>query len=396
MQLSLGAFTAFILTFSLSAHAQVQSTANSSVRALGMGDAFTALADDSSSLFYNPAGLARVRGINWKVFSLHAGASGLEAYNKIKDLNSSGGGNELSDTIGKLYGDHVWSGVGGESIFTMPMIGFGVYNHTDALIKVDNPVYPALQTDVINDYGYTAGLGVPLGPFVQAGINLRYVKRMGARLPLGASLIADLDMDKLKGRVTGWGVGYAADTGVNLILPAPFFTATLSAVWKNMGKTIYKSSNTAQVLPSDDNNITLGAALKFDTPVLSIAPAIDFQNLNRTDIQLARKLNFGIELGLPLVDIRGGFREGYYTAGAGVNMGLFRVDVATYGVELGAYPGQIEDRRYVAEFTMELGVGNFSASGSNSTPGNSGSASGSGGSNSNRSVWGSGRLKQRR
>lgn len=393
MQLSITAVAALILTFAVSAHAQVQSALNSSVRALGMGDAYTALADDASALSYNPAGLARVRGLNWKVFSIHAGASGLEAYNKIKDLNNSGSGSGLSDTIDKLYGDHVWSGIGGESVFYMPMLAVGVYNRTDALIKVDNPVYPALYTEVINDYGYTAGIGVPLGPFMQAGMNLRYIKRTGARLPLGASLLADLDMDKLKDRVTGWGTGYAADTGVNIVLPAPFFTATLSAVWKNMGKTNFKSDNLTQVLPSDDNNITLGAALKFDTPLLSIAPAVDFQNLNRTDIQLARKLNLGIEIGLPLVDIRGGFREGYYTAGAGVNLGLFRVDVATYGVELGAYPGQIEDRRYVAEFTMELGVGNFSASGSNSKDGANGS---SGSSGSSKSIWGSRRLKQRR
>jgi len=44
-------------------HAHAISTLNSSVRALGMGDAFTAMADDSSALFYNPAGLARVSGI---------------------------------------------------------------------------------------------------------------------------------------------------------------------------------------------------------------------------------------------------------------------------------------------------------------------------------------------
>lgn len=391
MQLSLVAFAAIILASPV--HAQVQSAMNSSVRALGMGDAYTALADDASSLSYNPAGLARVRGLNWRVFSVHAGASGIEAYNKIKDLNSSGDGSGLADKIDQLYGDHVWTGIGGESVFYMPMLAVGLYNRTDALIKVDNPVYPQLYMEAINDYGYTAGIGVPLGPFMAAGLNLRYIKRTGARLPLGASLLADLDMDKLKDRVTGWGTGYAADTGVNVVLPAPFFTATLSAVWKNMGKTVFKSENLTQVLPSDDNNITLGAALKFDTPLLSIAPAVDFQNLNRTDIQLARKLNLGIEIGLPLVDIRGGFREGYYTAGAGVNLGLFQVDVATYGVELGAYPGQIEDRRYVAEFTMELGVGNFSASGSNSKDG--GGANGSS-SASSKSIWGSRRLKQRR
>jgi hypothetical protein len=90
------------------------------------------------------------------------------------------------------------------------------------------------------------------------------------------------------------------------------------------------------------------------------------------------------------LDIRGGFREGYYTLGAGVNLGLFRVDAATYGVELGDYPGQIEDRRYVVQFSMELGIGNFSATGANS------SGSGSSGSRSN-SLWGGGgHLKQRR
>ncbi len=392
MQLPVKCLAGFILIFAFKAQAVEQSSLHSSVRALGMGDAYTALADDSSSLFYNPAGLARVSGINWKIFSLHAGASGLDAYNKIKDLDS-GSSSEFSEAIKKLYGEHVWTGIGGESVFTMPMIGFGIYNHSEALIKVDNPVYPQINTNVINDYGYVVGLGVPLGPFLQAGMNLRYVKRQGATLPFGASFIADLDPDKIYSRLTDWGVGYGMDTGVNLVIPAPFFSATLSAVWKNMGGITYRSDNPNTVLPSDQNEINLGAALKFDTPLLSIAPAVDFRNVNRTDIQLARKLNLGIEIGLPLLDIRGGFREGYYTAGAGVNLGLFRVDVATYGVELGAYPGQIEDRRYVAEFTMEIGIGNFTATGSRGSGAN-GSAAGS--NSSSKSFWGGRKLKQRR
>ncbi len=74
----------FLLFFiHLAAQAEPTSTANSSVRALGMGDAYTALADDESALFYNPAGLARVRGINWKIFGVGAGASGLTAASKI-------------------------------------------------------------------------------------------------------------------------------------------------------------------------------------------------------------------------------------------------------------------------------------------------------------------------
>lgn len=75
-----------LLFIDLVAQAEPTSTANSSVRALGMGDAYTALANDESALFYNPAGLARVRGINWKIFGVGAGASGLTAASKVSAL----------------------------------------------------------------------------------------------------------------------------------------------------------------------------------------------------------------------------------------------------------------------------------------------------------------------
>lgn len=375
-----------------SAHAET-STMNSSVRALGMGDAFTALADDSSALFYNPAGLARVRGINLKIFSLHAGASGLEAYNKIKDLDSSDQ-QAYANALRDLYGENVWSGLGGSTALTLPMFGFAIYDHADALIRVENPVYPEINTNVINDYGYVAGFGVPLGPFVHVGSNLRYVKRSGARMPYGASLVADLDSDKIYSKLTNWGKGYGADLGVNFVLPAPFFTATVSGVWRNVGGMSFKSDDPNTHIPSEKNDIGVGVALNFNTPLLSIAPAVDVRYLNREDLQLTRKLNFGIEVGIPLLDIRGGFHEGYYTAGLGVNMGLFKVDVATYGVELGDYPGQIEDRRYVLEVTMELGLGGFSAMGGSSD--SKGSSSGGANSGRSKSIWGAGRLKQRR
>lgn len=393
MQLSLTTLAVFILISILPAavRAEPTSTMNSTARALGMGDAYTALSDDSSALFYNPAGLARVTGINWKVFSLHAGASGMEAYEKIRGLNSDDQSG-YSDAIEELYGEHVWSGLGGETVFTMPMIGFGIYNHGEALIKIDNPVYPEIYTNVINDYGYVLGFGAPVAPFLHLGLDLKYIKRTGARVPYGASYIADLNPDTIASNITGWGVGYGADAGMNFVIPAPFFEATVAAVWRNIGGLKFRSENPATVIPGEDNDITLGVGLKFDTPLLSVAPAFDFRYLNRTDLQLMRKINFGIEIGIPLLDIRGGFREGYYTAGLGVNLGLFRVDVATYGVELGDYPGQIEDRRYMLEFTMELGVGNFSATGASGSKGGSGSAGG----NKSKSFWGGRKLKQRR
>lgn len=374
------------------------STLNSSVRALGMGDAYSAIVDDSSALFYNPAGLARVSGLNFKVFSVRAGGSGYEAIQDMQDLNSDTS-TGFSSAIANLYGEKVWTGVGGEMAFSMPMFGFMIYDHADALVKIDNPVFPEIYTSVINDYGFAAGFGAPLGPFLQAGIALKYIKRTGARLPFGASFLADLDADAIYSNVTGWGKGYGVDSGINVVLPAPFFTATLSAVWRNMGEISFRSDNPDSLVPNEPNDLTLGLGMVFNLPLLTVAPALDFRYLNDPDLQLTRKINFGIEIGLPLIDIRGGFHEGYYTAGVGVNLGLFQVDAATYGVELGDYPGQIEDRRYAVEFTMELGIGNFTATGGKPTGGRttSGDSSSSSGGKS-KSIWGGGgrRLKQRR
>jgi hypothetical protein len=390
--LSVRSLTAlFLLFFAARAFAWETSTLNSSVRALGMGDAYTALADDESSFFYNPAGLARVRGLNLRIFDVDAGVSGVSAYNKIRDIQG-GSGSTLADSISGLYGEHVWTGVGGDSFFTMPMFGFGVYDHAGALMQVNNPVYPQMHTKVINDYGYVMGVGVPAG-LLHMGMDLKYIKRMGTDTILGPAAVADLQSSNITSQFTGWGVGYGADLGANVVIPAPFFRAVLSAAWKNVGGITFKSANGTDI-PSEPNNITLGAGLKFDTPLLSVAPAVDVNYLNDGNLQLTRKINFGVEIGLPLIDLRGGFHEGYYTAGLGVNMGLFRVDAATYGVELGAYPGQSEDRRYVLQFTMQLGVGSFSADGSSKS--GSGGKNGRSANSTSDSIWGGKRLKQRR
>ena len=354
-----------------------------------MGDAYTALADDDSSLFYNPSGLARVKGLNWKVFDVDAGASGVQAYQKFENLKSSSSGSGFANELDNFYGDHVWTGVGGESIFTMPMVGVGVYDHAQATVQLDNPVYPQMHTRIINDYGYVMGVGVPVAPVLLVGADVKYIKRTGTDSTYGPSFLADLQPSDITSNLTGWGIGYGADLGVTALVPAPFFTASFAAAWKNIGNTTF-TSQTGTPIPMEEANLTLGAALKFDTPFLSISPDVDFIYLNDPTLQLTRKINFGVEIGLPLLDIRGGFHEGYYTAGIGVNLGLFRVDAATYGVELGDYPGQIEDRRYVLQFTMQVDVGNFSA-----IPNDKKNSNGSSSSDSS-SIWGGSSLKQRR
>ena len=79
-------------------------------------------------------------------------------------------------------------------------------------------------------------------------------------------------------------------------------------------------------------------------------------------MQLGKKVNMGVEFSWPLIDVRAGFHQGYYTLGTSFDLWVMRIDAATYGVELGEFPGQLEDRRYMVQVTFEFGIdpGNFS------------------------------------
>lgn len=370
-----------ILCCGTAAHGSEIFQASGSVRALGMGNAYAPVVRDADSLFYNPAGLAQIGGVNWTIFDLIVGASGVEVADKLQNLQGAG---TFADTVRDLYGERVWASGKGKSAITLPFFGFAVYNHLDASLDVNNPVYPNMDIAVVNDFGYAMGAGFPILPMLHVGATIRRIKRTGARAPFGPSFIASLDPDSIAANIEKEGTGYAADLGINLKVPGPV-APTLSFVWRNVGKTKFSSSTELGAPPSDEDDMAIGAALAIDAGLVSLTPALEVKHLNRNDEQLGKKIHLGVELGLPLVDIRAGFYQGYYTLGAGLSLGLLRIDAATYGVEMGEFPGQLEDRRYALQLTMELGFDmglNFMGDGN-------------GGSGRN-SVWGGKRLKQRR
>lgn len=348
-----------------------------------MGNAQFSIVDDVDSLFYNPAGLARAKGVTWTILGAEIGV-GADAVSKAQEIIDSSAGQQFADLVNEFYGEQVYLGANGKMAITMPLFSFAVYNNTYASLNIDNPVYPALATRFINDYVYAAGVGIPLTPFLHVGMTGRRVKRSGVEKVFRASNMTNLDPEDIVSEFTQYGVGYGLDLGANFMIDAPIVDFIFSGVWQNVGDTTFKSENGSRI-PKERSAMGLGLGAIVDLPGVTIAPALDVTYLNREDIQLMRKFNFGVEVGLPLLDLRAGFNQGYYTLGAGVGLGPLEVAAATYGVELGEYPGQIEDRRYMVEIKLELGIGSFSFAGKSSD-----SASKSG------SIWGGKRLKQRR
>jgi len=332
--------------------------------------------------------------LNWLIIDGKIGANGEEVLTTIDDVQGSA---TFADTVRSLYGDHVWLGAGAKSAFSMPYFAFAVYDHLDSTLDIHNPVYPSMDISVVNDYGYTMGTGFGIGPLFNIGAAIKYIQRTGSRVPFGASYVASLDPDSIMGAIENKGTGYSLDVGATIRVPGPI-SPSFSFVWKNVGVTKFKTESvTLAAPPSEMDEMIIGGALDFDAGIASITPVFDFKYLNRPDVQLTRKIHLGVEIGLPLLDIRAGFNEGYYTLGAGVNLGLIRIDAATYGVELGEYPGQREDRRYILQFTLELGFDpSFGFLGGGSGGGSGGPGGRKGGSGSS-NVWGGTRkLKQRR
>lgn len=366
------------------AHALPNTDTNTSVRAVGMGNAYLGVVEDADSMFYNPAGLARVGGVNWRIVDVQVGASGIEAYEDFQDLQND---STFDTAIQNLYGDHIWVGANAASAFTFKGFGFMVYDTVDASLAIHNPVYPNIEASVINDLGYTLGVGLPILPVFHAGFNFKYIQRLGSRTTLGPTFIANGDTAAIQDELLRSGKAYGLDFGANIIIPGPL-QAVFAFVWKDIGNTTFKNDDTTALLPPRNiNDMSVGFAMNIDAVFMTVSPAIDFRYVNRDDVQLSKKINLGLELGLPLVDIRAGFHQGYYTYGAGIGLGPIQIEAASYGVELGEYAGQIEDRRYMIEATIELGIPSLGfLSGEGSGGGKDGKGGGIGGR----------RLKQRR
>lgn len=389
-----------LLFYSSILHAKEELGPTPSVRALGMGNAYVGVVDDLDSLFYNPAGLAKVHGIQLQFMSVDAAGESLSNYNQIVNLKNSA---NLAQTLPPLYGQNYYAGAQGKTGIAVPMFGATVYDAVNTQMGIHSPPLTEIDVNALNDFGYAVGVGVPLGPFVQVGIEGRYIKRTGTVNNYGASSLASLNMNQITSDLTNWGRGYEFDMGTNFIVPTPVFLLDMAVVWQNVGTTTYTQAP-GNHIPSDPANLTAGIAAEIHLPLVTIRPAIDYRHALEEDVQMWRRWNFGVEIGLPLIDIRGGFSEGYYTYGLGVNLGPIRADAASYGVELGDYPGQLEDRRYMAQVKIELDIFSFgvdnkpgesSGKGGKNGSGSSGSSGSSNGS-SNNSIFGSGRLKERR
>ena len=354
-------------------------------RAMGMGGAYVAVGGTSSSVFYNPAGLSKIKkDAGWEINLLKInvawGKNSINFVNDLKDaLNAKDGdyvkppdGNDTDDQLKAV--NEVIKAYQGENLHA------SVNNYTSISKKGDKigftlGVLISAKSDSITHQGFgTEGVieehaNITYGPVLglsydalngklNIGISGKYLYRKTVNHYFTARELIEnennLD-DYILNKVAKDGTAFGGDFGVIYnIDKISWMPISLGASVLNIGDLNFGDAGKVPM------TVNAGIALKPKIPIFDWTFALDYVDITQNikqDKDKMKKIRAGAEIGLldrwwGGLKLRGGIYQGYLTAGAELRFLLFTAMFTTYEEEVGAYAGQKGDRRYMLTFAL--------------------------------------------
>ncbi|MEK2690045.1 hypothetical protein [Bdellovibrio sp. GT3] len=343
----------FILTFSTTALAQSLSEFARNARALGMGGTYIPFVNGADAVFYNPAALGKVEGLDIKVVDVGISLNSIspEDLEAIQNIDPND-----PNSYNSLFGTRVWVQATGKTALALGNFAVGYLNDNEVSLELHNPAYPQFDTYFRQDTGYYLGYAFNVAPGTYFGIAAKRIDRWGG-VPqeLGLSDVANADsFNEIGDRFDDKGQGYGIDLALATTIDLPLLKPTLAVVWQDVGNTAFRKTAGDDAPPHITQNLSVGAGVTLDLPGLDLAFGGEARHLLEPDIEMGKKLHLGAEVSLPIVDLRAGYSQGYLSYGVGVNLFIFHIDAVSYTEELGAYPGQTADNRYMVSVGIDL------------------------------------------
>ena len=330
------------------------------VRPLGMGGAFTAVADDENALFYNPAGLSQTFEtvgvdvtIPLPVPLIEVSENSVDLYNDIQDTDMNDTGEVtalLKDYVGKHQ--HLRVGLFPTAGFKVANVGVRIGALAQATIDADihNPGWPEVHLDVVQDAGLLVGAGLKL-PWtgLSAGATIKVLTRNSLNEVYKATDIAADDFDVNDDMKSG--SGFSADLGLMYDIPyLSTYNPKVALVVQNVPE---MSMGDAKEIKTQ---INAGVAVEKSFVGFTVIGALDYMDIGNAideDDDIPKRIHLGAEVKLPVIlAVRVGLNQGYMTAGATLDIWIIKLDFATYAEEVGAHAGQREDRRYAGQIVI--------------------------------------------
>jgi hypothetical protein len=345
-----------------------------SARTAAFGGIHTALADDISTLFSNPAGFNSVES-QFSVGEITTRLSG--PVFTITNVVMEAAKGDLSETLqnpdvtnllktlyaganiaGPIYFGYVGSG-----------LGFGIFNLST--ITIENAGTSSLAASVNETILFSGGYSfrIPLGKstrstldtgvllktFINGSVSLE--KSILEFESLFSSISPDLILDEKLFLTTGIGLDIGVrysynDTIAFGLIGRNLFAPTITYEYASVNGFMDKESPTGDPsqgrLPID---LTTGfiytpgfelfngllSDFKF---ALDYRDILDFVTHPGTTLNPLLKIGMGLEMQLlDIIALRGGFSEGLFSSGLGIDLSIFTINLAMFGSELSSEPG---------------------------------------------------------
>jgi len=324
-----------------------------SIRARGMGNAFTAAANDEMLLFYNPAAL---RSVYYNMYEI-VGFNTTTNENTINLGKSSSG----FSTIGSLAGKKIYNEANlGLLSHVNSRFGWSLFSNGLLDIQVRNPIIPYLETKAYVQTGLAGGMAWSFLDFqLDLGLGVKLVQRSGidTKLHIFDEAIIEFTEDtkttKLQKKFVSK-AAFAPDAGIIYHFDSYHnMEPKVAFSLQNIGGLDVEGAGKVPM------TMNIGISTESEFNGFDMILAADYRDLadsqgmiSKGNIMTERNIKIGVEFGWQklfnghhLISFRAGRNGPYNSVGWSMNLFGFKVDFAKYSEEIGGYAGELEDKR---------------------------------------------------
>jgi hypothetical protein len=373
-------------------------------RALGMGDALTAIADDQNVFFYNPAGSVQRTGsmVNFLDMSITASKDGIDFYQFIKDNESD---LKNFDTLSSADQIALMDKIQTEMVPLKPSFGVtapnvsylsgplfgglhwgaGFFGQVSGRMGF-NPIIitPTLYYDVNVDAIPTGNLSVKLKhlPFIPGSLGVGANAKWIRRGRVSEEVVETFALDNYEAPPAQIGNGFGMDFGTlyqpnrrwNVAVSVsdfggtkieydalsaekgfdaqPAHTEQINARWNTgVAWTPGRIGWEALGIPLHDRLVLAADVRDFANPDSKIFSDGGFADTAGTHFHL------GAEYRWWFLRLRTGANQGYLTGGVGIDWPMLKLDYAYYADELSPFAGTSRHPAHRLSFTFGFGSG---------------------------------------
>lgn len=359
-----------------------------SPRALGMGDAFVAVANDYSSIFYNPAGLARRDDGQINMYIGGSAATDFVTFGKkITDASNTVGTDQqkqekVLDVLNTSYGSHYFVNLTlPDAIWVRPNWGVAVIPFTETVdMSIHKQLGPSLNvtsyTDTIMAFALAKDYYWFEGGRTSLGVTFKSIYRGYFNSSLSVVDSIGDSSTIVKSNNFTEGLTFDADIGGLFTPELPtegFFSLfrltkpTFGAVVRNVldygfntNMHVYNKQTFSEKPEKLYRRIDLGTRWEYpDFLIFGGRGVMDIRDILHPNFSLKKGLHLGFEFDWTMFSwwrghYRVGMSEGYLTAGMSALFSYFNLDLVTYSEDVGSKSVPVESRKFEIRMNIDI------------------------------------------